>query len=128
MHQSIQTTNAPQAIGPYSQAIKSQTTVTVYTAGQLGIDPQTGNLVEGGVAAQTWQALKNIQSVLQAAGASMDGIVKTTVFMQDLKDFAAMNEVYAGFFPALPPARSTIEVARLPKNGLVEIEAIAVVE
>jgi 2-iminobutanoate/2-iminopropanoate deaminase len=127
MRESIKTTNAPQAIGPYSQAIKSPASATVFTAGQLGIDPQSGNLVEGGIAAQTSQALKNIRSILQAAGASMDDIVKTTVFMQDLKDFGPMNEVYAEFFHSLPPARSTVEVARLPKNGLVEIEAIAVV-
>lgn len=128
MHHVIQTAQAPAAVGPYSQAILVPTTRTVYTAGQLGMDPQTGNLVEGGVAAQTRQALHNLQAILEAAGASLRQVVKTVVFLKNMDDFAAMNEVYAVFFPEQPPARSTIEVARLPKNGLVEIEAVAVIE
>ena len=122
MHHVIQTAQAPAAVGPYSQAILVTTTRTLYTAGQLGMDPQTGNLVEGGVAAQTRQA------ILETAGASMRQVVKTVVFLKNMDDFAAMNKVYADFFPEQPPARSTIEVARLPKNGLVEIEAVAVIE
>jgi len=128
MHHVIQTAQAPAAVGPYSQAILVTTTRTLYTAGQLGMDPQTGHLVEGGVAAQTRQALHNLQAILETAGASMRQVVKTVVFLKNMDDFAAMNEVYAAFFPEQPPARSTIEVARLPKNGLVEIEAVAVIE
>ncbi|NLP12481.1 RidA family protein [bacterium] len=128
MHHVIQTDQAPAAIGPYSQAIHVAPTRTIYTAGQLGIDPRSGSLVEGGTAAQTRQALRNLQAVLEAAGASMRHVVKTVVFLKNIDDFAAMNEVYATFFPEQPPARSAIEVARLPKNGLVEIEAVAVIE
>ncbi|HPI73761.1 MAG TPA: RidA family protein [bacterium] len=128
MHHIIQTAQAPAAVGPYSQAIHAATTHTIYTAGQLGLDPQTGNLVEGGVEAQTRQALHNLQAILEAAGASMRQVVKTVVFLKNMDDFASMNQVYAAFFPEQPPARSTIEVARLPKNGLVEVEAVAVIE
>ncbi len=115
--------NAPQAVGPYSAAIK--TGPFVFMSGQLGLDPQSGSLVEGGVEAQTKQALTNLQSILQSNGLDMEAIVKTTVFLQDMDDFAKMNAVYAEFFKSDPPARSTIEVAALPKGGLVEIEAIA---
>ncbi len=127
MQEIIKTDQAPQAIGPYSQAIKISKTGLVYTAGQLGMDPQTGVLAEG-VARQTQRALENIRAILQTAGASMAQVVKTTVYLKNMADFGMMNEVYAGFFPANPPARSTIEVARLPKDGLVEIDAIAVAE
>ena len=120
----ISTTNAPAALGPYSQAI-SACSLTI-TSGQLGIDPATGAFVEGGIAAQTRQSLTNVQAVLAAAGLTMDNVIKTTVFLKDMNDFAAMNEVYATFFTGEPPARSAVEVARLPKDGLVEIEAIAV--
>ena len=123
--QIIHTEQAPAAIGPYSQAVRAGN--TVYFSGQIPLDPATGNLVEGGVAAQTRQALHNLQAILEAAGASMRQVVKTVVFLKNMDDFAAMNQVYAGFFPEQPPARSTIEVARLPKNGLVEIEAVAVI-
>ncbi|BBB48360.1 RidA family protein [Pelolinea submarina] len=115
--------NAPKAVGPYSAAIK--TGPFVFMSGQLGLDPQSGSLVEGGVEAQTKQALTNLQSILQSNGLDMEAIVKTTVFLQDMDDFAKMNAVYAEFFKSDPPARSTIEVAALPKGGLVEIEAIA---
>lgn len=118
------TTDAPAAIGPYSQAIRCGD--TIYTAGQMGLDPQTGQLA-GGIQAQTQQALRNVQAILTASGASMADVVKTTVFLQDMADFRAMNEVYATFFPDAPPARSTVQVAALPLRGLVEIEAIAVV-
>jgi 2-iminobutanoate/2-iminopropanoate deaminase len=119
----ISSPNAPKAVGPYSAAIK--TGAFVFMSGQLGLDPQSGNLVEGGVEAQTKQALTNLQSVLQSNGLDMEAIVKTTVFLQDMGDFAKMNAIYAEFFKSDPPARSTIEVAALPKGGMVEIEAIA---
>ncbi len=124
--QVISTNNAPKAIGPYSAGIRSGH--FIYTAGQLGLDPASGNLVDGGVEAQTRQALANIRGVLEAAGANMGQVVKTTVFLQSMKDFTAMNGVYATFFGENPPARSTVEVAGLPKGGLVEIEAIAILE
>jgi 2-iminobutanoate/2-iminopropanoate deaminase len=120
--QSISTGSAPGAIGPYSQAIRSGD--MVFCSGQLGIDPSTGELVEG-VEAQAERALRNLQSVLDAAGLGWDDVVKTTIFLADMADFAAVNAVYARFMPDPPPARSTIQVAALPKAGLVEIEAIA---
>jgi 2-iminobutanoate/2-iminopropanoate deaminase len=115
--------NAPQAIGPYSAAVKAGH--FVFTAGQLGIDPGTGEFVEGGIEAQTRQALDNLSAVLQAAGTSLEDVVKTTVFLNDMDDFSAMNEVYGQFFTHDYPARSAVQAARLPKNGLVEIEAVA---
>lgn len=124
--QVIHTDNAPKAIGPYSQAIRAGE--FVFCSGQLGIDPNTGNLVNGGVEAETRRALQNLSAVLQAAGTSLEHVVKTTVFLLDMNDFAKMNAVYAEFFPANPPARSTIQVARLPRDGHVEIEAIALVK
>ena len=117
--------NAPKAIGPYSAGIKIGN--FVYTAGQLGIDPATGDFVEGGVEAETRQALQNLKAVLEAAGTSLENVIKTTVFLRDMNDFAAMNGVYAQFFTANYPARSAVQVARLPKDGAVEIEAVAVV-
>jgi 2-iminobutanoate/2-iminopropanoate deaminase len=123
----VATDQAPKAIGPYSQAIKIKSGETIFTAGQLGIDPATGIMVGDGIAAETRQALKNVKAILTAAGSNMDQVIKTTVFLKDLNDFATMNAVYAEFFPDNPPARSTIQVARLPKDGLVEIEAIALV-
>jgi 2-iminobutanoate/2-iminopropanoate deaminase len=121
--QIVHTEAAPPAVGPYSQAVVANG--LVYTAGQLGLDPQTRALVAGGVEAQTKQALTNLRSVLEAAGSGMDRVVKTTVFLKDMDDFAAMNAVYASFFAADPPARSAVQVARLPLDGLVEIEAVA---
>lgn len=117
--------NAPKAIGPYSAGIKIGN--FVYTAGQLGIDPATGDFIEGGVEAETRQALQNLKAVLEAAGTSLENVIKTTVFLRDMNDFAAMNAVYAQFFTANYPARSAVQVARLPKDGAVEIEAVAVV-
>jgi 2-iminobutanoate/2-iminopropanoate deaminase len=122
----IATERAPAAVGPYSQAIRCCS--LVYTAGQLGMDPQTGTLVEGGIQAQTRQALTNIQAVLEAAGTSVTNVVKTTVFLQNIGDFQAMNAVYGEFFDADPPARSAVQVAALPLGGLVEIEAVAIVK
>ena len=119
----IHTDAAPAAIGPYSQAVRADD--FVFTAGQIGLDPATGEMVPGGIAAQTRQALRNLQAVLEAAGASLSQVVKTTVFLQDMNDFAAMNAVYAEFFATEPPARSAVQAAALPKGALVEIEAIA---
>src|SRR5690606_20553423 len=113
-----QTDKAPAAVGPYSQAIVANG--MVFTAGQVPLDPSTGKLVEGDIRAQTTQVLKNVQAVLEAAGSSLDKVVKTTVFLKDLNDFAAMNETYAQFFTNQPPARSTVQVARLPLDALVE--------
>lgn len=119
----IASENAPKAIGPYSMAIKAGP--FVFTSGQLGLDPATGNLVEGGVEAETRQALTNLNHILQAAGTSLGRVVKTTVFLRDINDFARMNAVYAEFFVENPPARSAFQVAALPKGGAVEIEAVA---
>jgi 2-iminobutanoate/2-iminopropanoate deaminase len=124
MKNAIATANAPAAVGPYSQAILSGG--TLYCAGQIPLDPATGELVQGGISAQTARVLDNLAAVLAAAGMSAANVVKTTVFLTDLADFAAMNEVYAKFFPPPFPARTTIQVAALPKSARVEIEAIAV--
>jgi 2-iminobutanoate/2-iminopropanoate deaminase len=124
MHREIvHTDNAPAAVGPYSQAVK--TADMVFTAGQIGLNPQTGKLCDG-LEEQTHQVLANLQAVLHAAGASMAHIVKTTIFLTDMADFATVNAIYAGAFDAAPPARSTVAVAALPLGALVEIEAIAV--
>jgi 2-iminobutanoate/2-iminopropanoate deaminase len=123
--QVIATPHAPAAVGPYSQAIRCQD--LIYTAGQLGLDPETGELAGDGIQAQTRQALRNLQAVLQAAGTDMANVVKTTVFLQDIEDFGAMNTVYASFFVTAPPARSAVQAAALPLGGLVEIEAVAVI-
>ena len=121
----IATELAPAAIGPYSQGMKAGG--MVFVSGQIPVNPATGELVTD-IAAATKQSLSNLAAVLQAAGCSMDQVVKTTVFLSDLKNFAAMNEVYAGFFKVNPPARSTVEVGALPKGAVVEIEAIAVID
>ena len=120
----VKAEKAPAAIGPYSQAINSD--CFIFTSGQIGVDPATGNFVEGGIEGQTQQVLTNLQFVLEAAGSDLDHVVKTTVFLQDMNDFARMNAIYAEFFPTNPPARSTVEVASLPKGALVEIETIAI--
>ena len=119
----IFTEKAPKAIGPYSQAIRTES--LVFTAGQAGLDPKTGELVEGGIEAQTRQALTNLKSVLEAADSGLNFAVKTTVFLKDMNDFSKMNAIYSEFFPENPPARSTIAAASLPKGALVEIEVIA---
>lgn len=123
MKQVIHTDKAPAAIGPYSQAI--QIGQLLFTSGQVPIDPETGAIVEGGIQEQARQSLNNIKAILNASGTNMGAVVKTTVFLQDMNDFAAMNEVYAQFFQEPYPARSAVQVARLPKDVLVEIEAIA---
>lgn len=120
----VATETAPQAIGPYSQAI--QIGEFVFTSGQIPIDPQTGVFVEGGIAEQTEQVLRNLAEVLRAAGTSLESVVKTTVFLADMDDFAAMNEVYGRYFSNEPPARSTVQAARLPRDARVEIDAIAI--
>ncbi|MCB1125070.1 MAG: RidA family protein [Verrucomicrobiae bacterium] len=119
----VQTPEAPAAVGPYSQAVKAGG--FVFCAGQIPLDPVTGELVAGDVTAQTERVLQNVKAVLAAAGSNLEQVVKTTVFLQDLGDFAAMNAVYARFFPNHPPARSTIQVAGLPKGARVEIEVTA---
>jgi len=121
----VSTDKAPKAIGPYSQAIKVGE--FVYTAGQIAIDPATGEIVGGGIEAQTRRVLQNLTEVLKGAGTSMDKVIKTTVFMTNLAEFNKMNTVYAEFFPKDPPARSTVQVAALPKMGVVEIEVVAMV-
>jgi 2-iminobutanoate/2-iminopropanoate deaminase len=126
MKQVISTKKAPAAIGPYSQAIKTGN--FVFLSGQLGIDPETGAFVPGLVTEQTEQVFKNIQAVLEETGLNLDNVVKTTVFLSDMLDFAAMNEVYARHFNEPYPARSAVAVKTLPKNGLVEIEVIAISE
>jgi 2-iminobutanoate/2-iminopropanoate deaminase len=121
----ISTNLAPKAIGPYSAGIKTDR--FVFTAGQLGIIPETGNLIEGGIENETKQSLQNIRNILEAAGTSLELVVKTTVFLRDMNDFSRMNSIYAEFFTENPPARSTVQVAALPKGAAVEIEAIALV-
>lgn len=120
----VETASAPAAIGPYSQAIIANG--FVYTAGQIPLDPATGQLVEGDIAEQTRRVMQSLQAILEAAGASLQTVVKTTVFLQDMNDFAAMNGVYAEYFGDHKPARSTVQAARLPRDVKVEIEAVAV--
>jgi 2-iminobutanoate/2-iminopropanoate deaminase len=120
----IHSQDAPKAIGPYSQAVR--TGEFIFCAGQIPLDPATMKLVEGDITVQTRRALTNLSNVLQAAGSSLSRVMKTTVFLADFNDFQAMNAVYAEFFPEQPPARSTVQVTRLPAGALVEIEAIAI--
>ena len=124
MREVIATDNGPQAIGPYSQAIKANG--FVFVSGQIPIDPATQQLIEGDVAAQTERVLQNLSAILKAAGSSLDQVVRAGVFLKNMSDFVAMNEVYGRYFTQAPPARSTVEVARLPKDVLVEIDVIAV--
>src|ERR1041385_117320 len=123
MREKIQTENAPAAIGPYSQAIKAGG--LVFVSGQIPIDPATGEFVAGGITEQTQQVLKNLAAVLEAAGSGLDQVLKTTVFLADMKEFSGMNEVYATFFTGAPPARATVAAAGLPRDARVEIEAVA---
>lgn len=125
MKEIVSTENAPGAIGPYSQAIK--TGGLVFCSGQIPIDPATGNFVSDDIAGQTEQVLKNLSAVLEAAGSNLSGVVKTTVFLADMNDFAAMNEVYGKYFSENKPARATVQAARLPRDARVEIDCIAVV-
>jgi 2-iminobutanoate/2-iminopropanoate deaminase len=121
----VQTDNAPKAIGPYEQAIKANG--FIYTAGQIPIDPKTGNFVEGGITAQTRQVLENLKAVLEAGGSSLQRVVKATVFLKNMADFAAMNDVYAQYLGGAKPARSTVAVTELPRGALIEIDLVAVV-
>ena len=123
MKHTIQTGTAPAAIGPYSQAVIAGG--FVFVSGQIPIDPATGEFVPGGVAEQTEQVMRNLASILSAAGSSIMDVVKTTVFLADMGDFAAMNEVYGRYFPEDPPARATVQAARLPRDARVEIEVVA---
>lgn len=123
VRQIVQTGEAPQAIGPYSQAVVAGG--FVFASGQIPLDPRTGEFVAGGIAEQTEQVLRNLTKVLEAAGAGLDRVVKTTVYLADMNDFAAMNEVYGRYFPENPPARSTVEAARLPRDARVEIDVVA---
>jgi 2-iminobutanoate/2-iminopropanoate deaminase len=120
----ISTNDAPKAIGPYEQAIRVGD--FVYTAGQIPIDPKTGTFVEGGITDQTRQVLENLKAVLEAAGSSLERVVKTTVFLKNMADFAAMNEVYTRYLGEAKPARSTVAVAELPRGALVEIDLVAI--
>ena len=121
----ISTQHAPAAVGPYSQAI--QIGDLIYSAGQIPLVPETGKMVEGGIEAQTHQVMQNLSAVLDAAGSSLSNVIKTTIYVTDLADFAAINQVYGSFFEIDPPARSTVQVAALPLGAQVEIEVVAVV-
>ena len=124
MHNVISTPDAPKAIGPYSQAIKANG--FVFVSGQVAIDPATQQVINGDIGAQTDRALKNLAAILQASGTGLENVVRATVFLKNINDFAAMNDIYGKYFTSAPPARSTVEVARLPKDVLVEIDVIAV--
>lgn len=123
--EAVRTDAAPKAIGPYEQAIRASG--LLFTAGQIALDPKTGNVIEGGIAAQTRRVLENLKEVLEAGGSSMDQVVRATVFLKNMADFPAMNEVYAEYLGGSKPARSTVAVAELPRGALVEIDLIAVV-
>ena len=122
----VATDKAPRAIGPYSQAVRAGQ--MLFASGQIPIDPATGEFVAGGIAEQTEQVLRNLSAVFEASGASLNQVVKTTVFLADMDDFTAMNEVYGRFFSENPPARATVQAARLPRDAKVEVEAIAVLD
>jgi len=123
--ETVRTERAPKAIGPYEQAIRVDG--FVFTAGQIGLDPESGNLVEGGIAAETRRVLENLKAVLEASGSSMERVIKTTVFLKNMGDFGPMNEVYAEYFSASKPARSTVAAGELPRGALVEIDLVALV-
>ncbi len=125
MIETVATDRGPKAIGPYSQAVRANG--FVFLSGQIPIDPKTQQIVDGDAAAQTERVLENLKAVVEAAGSSIQRVVKTTIFLADMNDFAAMNEVYSRYFITHPPARSTVEVARLPKNVRVEIDLIALI-
>jgi 2-iminobutanoate/2-iminopropanoate deaminase len=126
VRQAVSTASAPKAIGPYSQAVRAG--ALLFVSGQVPLDPATGQLVEGDIAAQTHRVFQNLGEILKAGGASFDHVVRTTVFLADMNDFAAMNEVYATYFTSPAPARATVQVSRLPKDARIEIDVIAAVE
>jgi 2-iminobutanoate/2-iminopropanoate deaminase len=123
MRRTIVTDRAPHAIGPYAQAV--QVGEWIFVSGQIAVDPETGELVRGGIEEQTDRVLQNLRAILEAAGSSLENVVKTTVYLADLNDFSKMNEVYARYFPGEKPARATVEVSRLPRDARIEMEAIA---
>jgi 2-iminobutanoate/2-iminopropanoate deaminase len=125
MREIISTEHGPKAIGPYSQAVKANG--FVFTAGQVALDPETGSMVGSEIKSQTERVMQNLKGIVEAAGSSLHKVVKATVYLKDMNDFAAMNEVYARYFPTAPPARATVEVSRLPKDARVEIEFVALV-
>jgi 2-iminobutanoate/2-iminopropanoate deaminase len=124
MRDTVLTDRGPKPIGPYSQAVRANG--FLYVSGQVALDPKTGEMTGGDISQQTEKTLENVKGVVEAAGSKMSHVVKTTVFLKDMNEFAAMNQVYARYFPLAPPARSTVQVARLPKDALVEIEVIAI--
>ena len=126
MREAVATASAPEAIGPYSQAIRAGS--LLFVSGQIPLDPETSALVDGDIRVQTHRVFRNLAGILEAAGTSLDRVVRATVYLADMNDFAAMNEVYGGYFTAPAPARATVQVSRLPKDARIEIDAIAVVE
>lgn len=126
MRKAVATESAPKAIGPYSQAIRAGS--LLFVSGQVPIDPATGQIIDGAIAAQTHRVFRNISEILKAGGASLDHVVRTTVFLADMNDFGAMNEVYGSYFSAPAPARATVQVSRLPRDARIEIDVIAVIE
>jgi 2-iminobutanoate/2-iminopropanoate deaminase len=123
----IHTENAPRAVGPYSQAVKVEGESLIFVSGQIALDPKTGDRISGGIVQETRQVIENIKAILQMAGSGLDKVLKTTVFLHSMDDFGVMNEIYNQYFTTDPPARSTIEISRLPKGMKVEIEAVAFV-
>ena len=121
----VQTDKAPRAVGPYSQAVKLEGESLVFVSGQIALNPKTGDRIHGGVVQETRQVMENLKTILEASGSSLDKVVKTTVYLSSMDDFGVMNEVYSEYFKEDPPARSTIEVSRLPKGMKVEVDAIA---
>lgn len=124
--EAIQTEKAPQAIGPYAQAVKVDCGKMIFCSGQIPLDPKTGQMVEGDIAAQTRQVMENLRAVLEAGGATFANVVRCNIFLADMDDFAVVNEIYGQYFPENPPSRATVQVARLPKDSRVEIDCIAV--
>lgn len=125
--ETIQTEKAPKAIGPYAQAVKVDCGKMIFCSGQIPLDPKTGEMIEGDIAAQTRQVMENLREVLAAGGATFENVVRCNIFLADMNDFGIVNEVYGEYFPENPPSRATVEVARLPKDARVEIDCIAVI-